>query len=217
MAYTFNGSNQRASLSVATMSNYPYSLFVLARCANITTEGWGIGLCASAGPDAGSFLGFRGDIALDPTMLRRGNSGVNPSDATNGAAFSANTWYALGATLTSSSSVAFFKDGTKTTDTANIAMPSSLSFVSLGAFFNSSAPSGFLNGQIAYGAIWNVALTDAEQESLAKGFPPRRVRPSALYCEAVFARNAFNRSSSGTALSLVNAPTTVDHPRMYGV
>jgi hypothetical protein len=85
-----------------------------------------------------------------------------------------------------------------------------MNFISLASFINNSTASGFLNGAIAYGALWNVALTDDEHMSLAKRFPPRRIRPSALYCEAVFGRNAFNRSSSGGALSLVNSPTVSD-------
>jgi hypothetical protein len=75
-------------------------------------------LASAAG--SGSFVGFRGDVGSEPVQLRRGNSGVNPTDATNGAAFSADTWTALGATLTASNSVAVFVDGAKTTDTATV-------------------------------------------------------------------------------------------------
>lgn len=70
------------------------------------------------------------------------------------------------------------------------------------------------NGYVAECALWNTALTDAEIESLAKGFSPRRIRPQSLVFYAPLLRN-LQDLRQGLALTAVNSPTVASHPRVY--
>lgn len=71
-----------------------------------------------------------------------------------------------------------------------------------------------MNGLLAECAIWSVALTDDEINSLAKGFKPSRIRPQSLVFYAPLVRAAID-VRQGLALTPVNSPTVADHPRVY--
>ena len=70
-----------------------------------------------------------------------------------------------------------------------------------------------MDGQIAEAAIWNVALTDGEIASLAKGFKPTRIRPQSLVFYAPLIRN-LQDTRKGMALTNNNAATVAAHPRV---
>lgn len=76
-----------------------------------------------------------------------------------------------------------------------------------------AAANGF-TGQLAEFAIWNAALTDAEINSLAKGFKPPRIRPQSLRYYVPLVRNV-HELRSGITFTAVNAPVVFAHPRVY--
>ena len=69
-------------------------------------------------------------------------------------------------------------------------------------------------GQVADVAAWTADLTDAECESLRKGFPPHRVRPQSLVSALRLIRSTNDRK--GFSWTTSGAPSVSAHPRSYG-
>lgn len=70
------------------------------------------------------------------------------------------------------------------------------------------------DGLISEAAIWNVALTDDEVASLAKGFKPTRVRPQSLVFYAPLVRDLQDLTGALT-ITNNNTATVAEHPRVY--
>lgn len=107
------------------------------------------------------------------------------------------------------SSRSCYVDTQKTTDTATSSVQNS-AYLFIGAISNSL---GF-DGQISDFGVWSAALTDAEVNSLAKGFKPSRIRPQSLVFYAPLVRAAVDLAR-GITLTPVNGPTVAPHPRVY--
>ena len=68
-------------------------------------------------------------------------------------------------------------------------------------------------GDFAELGMWREALTAGEVNSLAKGFPPKKVRPQSLYTYIPLVRNI---QDTQKALTLTNTnATAANHPRVY--
>lgn len=131
--------------------------------------------------------------------------------AATSAGYSANVWqHAAGVFESSSSRSAFLNGGNKGTNTTTIT-PLTLTETHLAAF--SSSASQRLIGALAEVGIWDVALTDDEIASLAKGFTPDQIRPQNLIAYLPLIRSA--QDIKGTSWVASGTLTVADHPRVY--
>lgn len=209
-ARSFNGSNQSIAVASA-LADVPMTFACWFRPSNITSTGVLMGVFATS--DDGHYLMFRGATGGDPLGASSNDQGVANGEASTGTSgIAAGTWYHGAAVYTSTSSRAVFLNAAKFTNTTNVT-PTGFTKTGLGVFTGSS-DSTFFAGEIAEAAIWNVALTDAEVASLARGVSPLRVRPSALVFYAPLWRTVFDYRA---AVSLTNSGTTAadTHPRRY--
>lgn len=93
---------------------------------------------------------------------------------------SPNTWHHGCAIFAATNDHRIFLDGANKNTSATTVSPSSFTKTLIGAEARSGAISHYFDGSIAEAAVWNVALSDDEVASLAKGFSPTLVRPDAL-------------------------------------
>ena len=84
----------------------------------------------------------------------------------------------------------------------------------IGAVWRLGTLEQYLTGDLAEVAVWGVGLTIDEITSLAKGFKPSRIRPQSLLYYVPLVRD-LHELRTGIALTAVNAPTVVAHPRVY--
>lgn len=219
MAYTFNGSSQYLTHALSTtITAYPFSLFVRAKSTNLTTQQVGAALIQNAGAYSGWLLGLAGNVALDPAFLNR----FGVEQITVGA-YSSGVWYALIGTASAAASAAVYQDDSVTSTVVSAALPATPNpnRLMVGARLTPAA-SLYLTGAAASVALWNVALTAADQHSLAVGFSPRRVRPQNLLGYAPLIRNldfmAVKVASATSApFTATGSPTVSEQPRSYGM
>jgi hypothetical protein len=91
----------------------------------------------------------------------------------------ANVWHHGAAVFASSTSRTPYLNGVAGSTETTSKVPASVNRISVGRL-GRLAPIGYMDGNIAEAAIWNVALTQAEISALATGALPVNVRPSAL-------------------------------------
>jgi hypothetical protein len=146
----------------------------------------------------------------------------NKSTALNSIPNAATTWvhlcFAWDGTLTTGGSD-LYKDGAKSTPYAvDVAGSGSITSDAAGDFAIGNRSSGVLDrgfdGRIAEFALWNAKLTDAEVNSLGKGFRPTRVRPQSLVFYVRLIRTA-NEIRNGTAATVSGVAPAGYHPRVY--
>ena len=152
----------------------------------------------------------------DPVFAGVSSQSPNVASAANGSTgTTAQTWNHCGGAFASGSSRTVYLNGTLDASDTTTCNVGSLLITVIGARRTGSAPlSNFFNGQIAEAAIWNVALTDDEIASLAKGFKPTRVRPQSLVFYAPLIRN-LQDTKGGLAITNNNSATVAEHPRVY--
>lgn len=215
MAYSFNGTNQSLSVTSTPVTTAPHTMFVVANVAavgttmrlfNISQVGFAVGFYLGA---TGSTFPIDARYALRqtiPTVLAGGVSNV-------GVVFQ-DTWIALTGLEESSTSRYVFSDTTKSTqNTTNITPATTGMGIGIGATY-ATFPANFFNGLGAEAAIWDVALTDDEITSLARGFKPFRVRPQNLKFYAPIVRD-LNDLCGALTITNNNTATVANHPRVY--
>ena len=118
-------------------------------------------------------------------------------------------WNALGLFASTTSRTAYVNTtaGTPNTDSRSITTEISIRI-------GRRATGNAFTGQLAEFAIWNVALTADEINSLAQGFKPPRIRPQSLLYYVPLVRDV-HELRSGIPFTAVNAPVVFDHPRVY--
>jgi hypothetical protein len=157
-------------------------------------------------------LQFYGTQAGDP-VLWQARSGGTYALAMSTSGYSAGTWHHLCGVETASNSRAVFLDGGSKGTNSDTASPAGADRLSLGRVGDSS-PGLYLNGGLAEGAIWNVALTDAEVALLARGYSPLLVRPESLVFYAPLIRDTDDDLVGGLQLTAYNTPSITAHPRI---
>lgn len=120
------------------------------------------------------------------------------------------TWRHSGSTFPDATEIAAFIDGQKTSNNVTRS-PTGIDRMAIGA----RTTGDFITpGDVAEVAVWNVALTDAEIASLAKGFKPTRIRPQSLVFYAPLIRELQDVKGALT-LTNNNSATVAAHPRVY--
>ena len=106
---------------------------------------------------------------------------VAVQNASTGASVGSGVWTHVCGVFASATSRTVYVGGVAGTPNVVSHAPSSITGWSVGSVFSSIATAAlFADGDIAEAGIWNVALTLSEIQSLAAGFAPIMIRPSAL-------------------------------------
>jgi hypothetical protein len=208
MAYDFvTASSQYLSTSSTPVTGYPCTLACwaykdLAAGGHLITIG-------SAGSSCFQLLTDNGALVRAGAIDSVGTTGGNAAAGTA----ATGVWFHAAGTLNSATNRRAWANGVPGgTNSTNIT-PSGLNRISIGARSRSSVDSYF-DGLIAEVGIWNVALTAAEIESLAKGVTCDKVRPQSLRFYAPLIRD-LQDVRDGLTITNTNSATVADHPRVY--
>lgn len=218
MARDFNGAMSVRGTQTRVVG-MPFSMFIWARHNSIANSAGALGLVRATALDEGAHMMFRGDTAGDPVQLRYLRQSTQSAVANSAGSYSADTWTAIGCTCTGATDKDIYLNGvgTKATtnqgDFANGVAPN----FTVGAFWGNSTVSDFLNGAAVMAAMWNgAALTADEHMALAKGFPPRRIRPQQRCFYMPLIGGAPFLWDEGSAITNDTTTTNADNPRLYG-
>lgn len=127
-----------------------------------------------------------------------------------------NTWYHVAGVYESATIRRAFIDGSNDSagnDNGNSITPSGVNLLTIGARYNTVIGSYF-PGDMAEVGIWNVALTNAEIASLAKGMTCDKIRPQSLVFYAPLVRDLIDQKG-GLTITNNNGATVATHPRVY--
>jgi hypothetical protein len=202
----FSASN-RLTISTALVTGAPCTLACWFNSTSLTANQ---NLVAITNAGGSTYLGIAasGTRAGDPVIAY---VGTPLALASSSLGYSANVWqHACGVFSSSTLRAAFLNGGNKGTDT-NSSTPASLAFSSIGTY-NASGADATL-GAVAEVGIWNVALTDDEVASLAKGFSPDQIRPQSLIAYLPLVRTT--QDIKGNAWATAGTLTVADHSRVY--
>lgn len=224
-AHDFDGSTGWGESSTVEFSDLPITICAWGN-ADSTAVNNNAATISSEG--ASTFehiaLNWRGTAAGDPIRAQQTteNGGFVTGIAETSTGYSVGVWHHGCAVLsTTTSRSAYIDGGSKISDTTSVAYPSSLDRTSIATVWGGAsadvrgAPFGGLIAEVGY---WNVALTDAEVATLAKGYAPPCVRRASLlaYYPMIRDTTSLKDRFSATANNLTLAGTTAvaDHPRV---
>lgn len=210
MAYTFNGTNQLLKLQNAQpmITNYPLTQFGWAKSSELTTLQVALAYQRNTGTYNGLYSFLNGTGGGDPMSAHNVSSSLSYDDG---------AWHALAGRSSSSTAHDVVADGTVDSNATTLTFETYYD-VLVGARQIPSFGLG-LTGAAACVAMWNVTLSDDEMNSLAKGFPPRRIRPQSLRMYAPLIRDLqawVNKNTTTSSFTNINGATVSDQPRMYG-
>jgi hypothetical protein len=211
-----SASSQSVSIaSPPALTSYPFSGWVWFSHSDITTGPTAMAVYGSSFNEYYA-VEVRGDVAGDPVRIRDQNISLAKAVASSNG-YSANAWQGFGFRIVSTTDQSVFLNGTKTNGTSMDVFPThTMDKFIFGAGGSNSGISGWINGAIGGIGFWNVALTDAEFDSLYKGFPVKRIRPAARLYDLANVRAIQEQIRNG-AVTLNNSPTVAVHHRSYGI
>ncbi len=213
MSRRFNGSNEGLFVNVAPVLTTPLTMACRFNVDNLTTKFTAMWL---GDKDAGNKwykMVIDGTVSDTVRFFRNSGSGVQVT--TGLTSFSVNTWHVGCVRSFADNSVAVTLDGGgKKTNSATRALVAADRFA-LG-YAARSSPIEYFDGMIAEAAIWDVGLTDDEDQMLAASIDFREVRPAALvgYWQLFGRHDPEPDLIGGNDLTLLNTPTADAHPRV---
>lgn len=213
MARSFNGSSDYLAIASALgFTVPPMTFFARVKPSALTAS---MSPICSSGGDSTSFFMLRlaGDQANDPVQSQANQQGVATGTASTGAGLNTTDWHAPAATFTSSTRRDAYLTAANTGSNTTAAVPTTPNRLDVARALGAVSPLYYFAGLMADVAAWNVVLTDAELESLRKGFSPRRIRPQSLKLFLPMVRDTNDRK--GNAWTVVGG-SVANHPRVYG-
>jgi hypothetical protein len=219
MAYELNGTNQRIT-AANPISDVPFTLACWFNAQN-AARNQGLLQVGDFATSQRCTLFAGGNVAGDPARMQTQGSaaGITINTSTG---WTTNTWnHACGTARDVDGFLeefaVYLNAGGKATIQSNVGAPSTpWSSMQIGAQTtnNATGAGSYFDGLIAEAGIWNVALTDDEIASLAKGMTCNLVRPQSLVFYAPLIRNLVDLKG-GLTLTNNNTATVVDHTRVY--
>jgi hypothetical protein len=210
MAYQFTAaSTQRLSTASSPLAGnvYPYTLACWFRQETLAT-----GIMLSMNSPGASYVGI---AILGGGNVRALDALVPNSEADTTTAASAASWnHACGVFNAANSRTAYLNAGGAFTRTTSGASLTGANEILVGARRVSGTLGTYYTGLIAECGIWNVALTQPEIASLAKGMTCDKVRPQSLVFYAPLIRD-LQDVRGGLTITNNNTATVADHPRVY--
>ena len=166
---------QSLVVASALVSGTPLTLcaWVYAPNANLTMG------VANVGVSSSDDNGFTIQVQSTNEIQARARATSPGFPATSSTALSATAWTHLCGVFASSTSRSIYVNGGGKVTDSNSVTPTGMNQATFARDYNASTNREW-NGPLAYGGLWNAALTDAEVAALAAGIPPQRVRPDAL-------------------------------------
>ena len=210
MAYNFaSASTQALSTASTPVTAAPLTLACWLRRSTFSGASSVVGLFQNAANGDGQLLTLRADTQLgagsyDAPFYNQSLSGTTVSQ---------DVWtHGAGVWASTTSRTVYLNGSAGTTNTDSLT-PTSLNAIGVGATIRPTLIE-FFNGQIAEVGIWNVALTQPEIASLAKGMTCDKVRPQSLVFYAPLIRN-LQDVRGGLTITNNNGATVANHPRVY--
>lgn len=209
MARLFNGTNDALRATSAPVTAAPLTI---ACWFNQTTSA--AQLLASVGVNGGVdrfqiFTSGTTSVAVAATVI----GGAAIAQATIAGVPTAGQWHHAAGVFDSSTSRTSYWNGAAGTPNTTSATPSGVNSIVIGARYNTTL-GAYFGGAIAEVGIWNAALTADEIASLANGFNPKLIRPSARRFYAPLVRNIQDLSGGVTLSELGTGTSQSDHPRI---
>lgn len=202
----------RLTTGTALVVGVPVTISCWMHTTAVTENGVLVSLINSA-TNAANYLTFRGAVGGDPVGAQSWDGVGAVAAALSAGSVSVNTWHHVGGVWSAADNRAVFLDGAKTSETTSVTVAGQ-NQTNVGVFLASSTCT--YSGQIAEVGIWNVALTDAEMASLAKGCSPTRVRPQSLVAYfPLVGTNSPETDVKGNTLTVTGPVQFFRHPRIY--
>ncbi len=212
MARDFNGTSDYLSGDTPLTTPYPMSMHCWFNIsAGVTTFHTLMALSDVTSPD--DYVRFQARIGFYLRLIVVDNSNTNIIIATTTAP-AANTWYSAGGYVASTTNRGvLLNGGGKATSVTGTNAPTATKLF-VGTLERSSGRLEYTDGIIAYPAVWNAVLTDAEFAALATGLSPLRVRPENLVFYAPYlGRDAPEIDIIGSRNLTVTGAVAADNPR----
>ncbi len=215
MAYELSSAGgQYMEVVYSKTSLIPTAYPVTLACWFYIASGVGTTPHALVGLNDGSGNGQSLQVNAAGNLLASSRVGSTSSSAAiSSSTVTQGTWQHAAGVFTGGSSRTVYLDGASNSST-NTRTWVTVDRVSIGRRIVSEAT---LDGRIAEAAIWTVALTASEINSLAKGLSPLSVRPSALLHYSPLVRSAHElcENETVTAYGADGGPSPSPHPRIY--
>jgi hypothetical protein len=218
MAYDFvRASSQYLNTTSTPVNSTPLTFFYRFRPVN-TTDAQAIVTLQNTNADSRIACAYNPGVspvrAVQSIIVD--NSGTLGTTIINEQTISGSVWYSAGVTWSSLTAGVAYLDGSSANSSLSASGAVTLTSIDqilIATRKVSNTPGVFFDGNLADIALWNVALTDGEIASLAKGFKPTRIRPQSLVFYAPLIRN-LQDTRGGRAITNNNAATVADHPRV---
>lgn len=222
MARSFNGSSDFASNATGIITAAPLSMACWFRKPNEASYSNVVMGCFNSGSifTRDQFrLNLNNQVAGSPVVAQATTaSPTGTSSSSCNSPGNSETYTGLyvhcGAVFSSATSRLAYFNGSPGTPQTTSRIPSGIDRCAVGVNY-ASTPANYANGDIAEAAMWNVALSDSDMASLARGVSPLLVRPESLvaywplggnYSPEIDPVGKFDLTLTGTAKA--------DHPRI---
>ena len=214
MARLFNdASSQGLYVSSAAVTAVPFTMALWINTDDVTINPVMMSLVNASDDQKYFSLEFRGAEAGDYVAAVARESTRYQTNSTAG--LTANTWHHVCGVFASTTSRTIYLDGGNSATGTDSITPTGINRTSVG-YLARYSPVAYFSGMLAEAAIWNDALTSSEVMSLAKGFSPLQIRPTALVNYwPLYGRHATEPDVIGASgMTLLNSPTKAEHPRI---
>lgn len=211
MAYDFDGTDDYMESALGANYDVPKTIACWFNSNNSTVAYTLVSLSGgSTSENLSPALALR--LSTTATVLATTAASGGLSNANTTATYTQGNWHHAAAVWPSAASRTAYLDGADTTQSASRSTGGALDNLILGqgsgGTYNPSQP---FNGKLAEVAVWDVALTAAEIQSLVDGFRPSLIRPDKLLWYIPLVRQVQDLRSG---LTITNSATAVaTHPR----
>jgi hypothetical protein len=209
MAYQFTAaSTQRLSTASSPLAGnvYPYTLACWFYQSTLAT-----GLMVTINSASAQFAGIA-ILSNGSVRALLSNAGGDADTSTQAVA---NSWnHACGVFNSGNERTAYLNAGGSSTGIGALSSLSGANEILVGARRVGGVLGTYYTGLIAECGIWNVALTQPEIASLAKGMTCDKVRPQSLVFYAPLVRE-LQDVKGGLTITNNNTATVANHPRVY--
>jgi hypothetical protein len=219
MARVFSGSTQWMEKTSAVITTVPLTICCWVLWITAATDRRCIGIGCKSPANTDLFSAIIQTATKKMTALSTNGAAGSDSTAASSTVLTVSTWYhAAFVYATTSSRSCYINGGGKVTSTVSI-IPTAGHFndTGIGGYYNNGAIANTFNGNIAFPAFWNAALSDSDVLSLSKGASPKLIRPDALvsYTRMTGSSSPEPDYSQSSTWAINGAPTEVANPLIY--
>lgn len=212
MAYLFSNVLQQSLSSNSALVSAPP--FTMAGWLFVTVSGAGlVSLCSIARTDdiiGVNIVGLNNQRAAALVS----NDGLTTSTIFSQSTIPLNTWAHVCGVFAATNSRQVFLNGIGSSVRTIDCNPSGMNETRIGARNLRGSVGFFMPGRIADVGIWNVALSQEEITSLARGMTCDKIRPQSLVNYFPLVRDPID-AKGGLTITNNNGATVANHPRVY--